>query len=142
MAVYDKKSLCADEFINHDEILDTLEYADAHKDDVELCYDILKKCRPHLNPAHEHGALITHQKGKTLTEEEMRAVLSYTRRVSENAVEEIREGYIAPSPTEEACAYCDMGAICHFAQAFPRKTGGSFDAALIEALIASEEEKC
>ena len=66
MAVYDKKSLCADEFINHEEILDTLEYADAHKDDVELCYDILKKCRPHLNPAHEHGALITHREASVL----------------------------------------------------------------------------
>ena len=38
---YDPKSPCADEFINHQEILDTLEYAQAHKDDVALCRAIL-----------------------------------------------------------------------------------------------------
>ena len=66
MAAYDPKSTCADEFINHAEILDTLEYADAHKDDLELCHRILGKCRPHLNPAHEHGTLITHREASVL----------------------------------------------------------------------------
>ena len=41
---YNPKSLCADEFINDEEILETLAFADAHKDDVQLCYDILEKC--------------------------------------------------------------------------------------------------
>ena len=66
MTVYDPKSLCADEFINHEEILATLEYADAHKDDLDLCHRILKKCQPHLNPANEHGALITHREASVL----------------------------------------------------------------------------
>lgn len=64
--VYDPKSSCADEFINHQEILDTLEYAQAHKDDVELCREILKKCGPHLSPASEHGAMITHREASVL----------------------------------------------------------------------------
>lgn len=63
---YDPKSSCADEFINHQEILDTLEYAQAHKDDVELCREILKKCGPHLSPAFEHGAMITHREASVL----------------------------------------------------------------------------
>lgn len=63
---YDPTSLCADEFINHVEIMETLEYAQAHKDDVELCYEILKKCGPHLNPANEHGAMITHREASVL----------------------------------------------------------------------------
>ena len=63
---YDPKSSCADEFINHQEILDTLEYAQAHKDDVELCREILKKCGPHLSPASEHGAMITHREASVL----------------------------------------------------------------------------
>lgn len=63
---YDPKSACADEFINHQEILDTLEYAQAHKDDVELCREILKKCGPHLSPASEHGAMITHREASVL----------------------------------------------------------------------------
>ena len=40
---YDPKSLVADEFINHQEILDTLAYADQHKDDLALVDEILQK---------------------------------------------------------------------------------------------------
>lgn len=63
---YNPKSLCADEFINDEEILETLAFADAHKDDVQLCYDILEKCKPHLHPASEHGAIITHREASVL----------------------------------------------------------------------------
>ena len=40
---YNPKSLCADEFINHEEILETIAYADAHANDIELCRSILDK---------------------------------------------------------------------------------------------------
>ena len=63
---YNPKSLCAGEFINDEEILETLAFADAHKDDVQLCYDILEKCKPHLHPASEHGAMITHREASVL----------------------------------------------------------------------------
>ena len=63
---YNPKSLCADEFINDEEILETLAFADAHKDDVQLCYDILEKCKPHLHPASEHGAMVTHREASVL----------------------------------------------------------------------------
>ena len=63
---YNPKSLCADEFINDEEILETLAFADAHKDDVQLCYDILEKCKPHLHPVSEHGAMITHREASVL----------------------------------------------------------------------------
>ena len=64
--LYNPKSLCADEFINDEEILETIAFADAHKDDVQLCYDILEKCKPHLHPASEHGAMITHREASVL----------------------------------------------------------------------------
>ena len=63
---YNPKSLCADEFINDEEILETIAFADAHKGDVQLCYDILEKCKPHLHPASEHGAMITHREASVL----------------------------------------------------------------------------
>ena len=63
---YNPKSLCADEFINDEEILETIAFADAHKDDVQLCYDILEKCKPHLHPTSEHGAMITHREASVL----------------------------------------------------------------------------
>ena len=46
--------------------METLAFADAHKDDVQLCYDILEKCKPHLHPASEHGAMITHREASVL----------------------------------------------------------------------------
>ena len=46
MSVYDPRSLKADEFINHAEILETLEYAQEHKNDYELINSILEKASP------------------------------------------------------------------------------------------------
>ena len=46
MAVYNPKSMLPDEFINHQEILDTLEYADKNKNNMELINEILEKARP------------------------------------------------------------------------------------------------
>ena len=44
--MYNPKSLLADEFIDHQEILDTLAYADANKDNKELIESLLEKARP------------------------------------------------------------------------------------------------
>ena len=46
MAHYNPKSLNADEFINNEEILETLDYAEKNKNNVELIDEILNKARP------------------------------------------------------------------------------------------------
>ncbi len=46
MAVYDPKSLKAEEFINDAEILETIAYAEANKNNVALIDSILEKARP------------------------------------------------------------------------------------------------
>ena len=46
MAIYNKKSLKAEEFINDAEIRVTLEYAEQNKNNVELIDEILEKARP------------------------------------------------------------------------------------------------
>lgn len=46
MAHYNPKSLNADEFINNEEILETLDYAEKNKNNVELIDKILNKARP------------------------------------------------------------------------------------------------
>ena len=57
---YSPKSLRADDFIaNHEQILETLTYADAHANDIELCRSILDKARTNLHPSNDHGAIIT-----------------------------------------------------------------------------------
>ncbi len=43
--MYNPKSLKAEEFIDHQEILDTLAYADENKDNLELIDQILNKAR-------------------------------------------------------------------------------------------------
>ena len=46
MAVYNPKSLKAEEFINDGEILETIAYAEANKNNVALIDVILEKARP------------------------------------------------------------------------------------------------
>lgn len=63
---YDPRSHCADEFINDTEILETLEYADRNKDDLELCHSILEKAKANLHPSKDHAAVITHREASVL----------------------------------------------------------------------------
>ena len=46
MIKYDPKSLSAEEFINDEEIKETLRYADEHKNDTALINKILEKAKP------------------------------------------------------------------------------------------------
>ena len=46
MAKYDPKSLHAEEFINDEEIRETLSYAEENKHNTELIDQILEKARP------------------------------------------------------------------------------------------------
>ena len=46
MIKYDPASLKAEEFINDAEILETIEYANANKNNVELIDALLEKARP------------------------------------------------------------------------------------------------
>lgn len=46
MAIYNPKSLKAEEFINDEEIKETLAYAEANKNNAELIDQILEKARP------------------------------------------------------------------------------------------------
>ena len=49
--MYDPKSLKAEEFIDHEEILASLAYADEHKDDLPLIDEILEKAAAYLRAA-------------------------------------------------------------------------------------------
>ena len=58
MATYNPKSLMAEEFINHEEILATLEYAEANKNNVELIDEILEKARKRKGLSHREAAVL------------------------------------------------------------------------------------
>ena len=66
MAVYDPKSLKADEFINHEEILETLQYADDNKNNMELINEILEKARPRLKGKGYVCKGLTHREASVL----------------------------------------------------------------------------
>ena len=66
MFKYDPKSLVADEFINHEEILETLKYADENKDNLALIGEILDKARPQYT---DHGTFcrgLSHREASVL----------------------------------------------------------------------------
>ena len=66
MAIYDPKSLIADEFINHEEILDTLRYAEENKSNVELIDAILEKARPTRENGVLHCSGLSHREASVL----------------------------------------------------------------------------
>lgn len=55
---YDVKSLKASEFINHEEIMDSLAYAKQNKDDKKLAYEILEKAKKAKGISHREAALL------------------------------------------------------------------------------------
>ena len=66
MAHYDPKSLKAEDFINDEEIQQTLAYAEAHKNDVALIDQILEKARPKKAGNGVTCAGLTHREASVL----------------------------------------------------------------------------
>ena len=56
--MYNPESLKAEEFISHEEILDTLAYADAHKNNPELINQILEKAKKCKGLSHREAMLL------------------------------------------------------------------------------------
>ncbi len=56
--MYNPKSMKAEEFIDHAEVLDTLAYADAHKDDLALVDQILDKARQRKGLSHREASVL------------------------------------------------------------------------------------
>ena len=66
MAIYDPRSLKAEEFINHEEILETLRYAEENKRNVELIDRLLDKARPVRDGKTVHCVGLTHREASVL----------------------------------------------------------------------------
>jgi len=56
--MYNPNSMKAEEFINHQEILDTLEYSDVHKNDRELILRILEKAKKRKGLSHRDASVL------------------------------------------------------------------------------------
>lgn len=58
MAKYDPKSLVAEEFINHEEILNTIEYAKANKSNRELIFSLIERAADCKGLTHREAAVL------------------------------------------------------------------------------------
>ena len=56
--MYNPKSLKADEFISDEEINETLAYADAHKDDMELIDSLIEKAKKRKGLTHREASVL------------------------------------------------------------------------------------
>ena len=56
--MYDPKSMKAEEFISHEEILETLAYADAHKNDRALIEQIIEKAAAYKGLTHREASVL------------------------------------------------------------------------------------
>lgn len=56
--MYNPKSKHAEDFINHEEILETLEYAEKNKHNRELIDEILNKARLRKGLSHREAAVL------------------------------------------------------------------------------------
>ena len=66
MAIYNPKSLKAEEFINDEEIQETLAYAEANKANLALIDEILEKARPKPTATGCACAGLTHREASVL----------------------------------------------------------------------------
>lgn len=56
--MYNPKSLLAEEFIDHQEVLDTLAYAEAHKNDPALINEIIEKAKARKGLSHREASVL------------------------------------------------------------------------------------
>ena len=67
--MYDRKSMKADDFINHDEIMETLSYAEANKDNRALIESLIEKAKKRKGLEHREAAVLLDCTIPDLTEE-------------------------------------------------------------------------
>jgi len=64
--MYNKNSMVADDFINHEEILETLKYAEENKNNLTLINEILEKAKPYKDGNGLHCKGLTHREASVL----------------------------------------------------------------------------
>ncbi|MBR2324042.1 MAG: hypothetical protein IKA39_04025, partial [Clostridia bacterium] len=66
---------------------------------------------------------------------EFNAVLNYSNKIAQNAVSEMRKGFVKPIPFKDACEFCSYKGICGYDPSFEgeRKTGTIHKKVIIEA---------
>lgn len=103
--MYDKKSLKAEEFINHQEILDTIEYAKQHKDDKEMCLNLAKRAKDCKGLDHREAAVLLECEIPEVEEEIRKSAISVKQRLYGDRIVMFAPLYLS-NYCVNGCTYC------------------------------------
>ena len=103
--MYDKKSLKAEEFISHDEIIKTLDFAEENKDNLDLINKILEKARPVKTGNETNCAGLTHEEASVLLANDNPEITKKIFALAEEIKEAKREAELAKMEAEAAEAH-------------------------------------
>ncbi|WP_434798474.1 [FeFe] hydrogenase H-cluster radical SAM maturase HydG [Terrisporobacter vanillatitrophus] len=103
--VYDPKSKKAEEFINHDEILESLEYAKSNKVNKELIEGILDKANRAKGLTHREAAVLLECEDKELIERMFKMAEDIKKRFYGNRIVMFAPLYLS-NYCVNGCVYC------------------------------------
>ena len=102
---YNPKSSKAEEFINHEEIEETLLYAIEHKEDRELIESILKKAREFKGISHREAAVLLECEIEEYTEEIKKIAMEVKEKFYGNRIVMFAPLYLS-NYCINGCTYC------------------------------------
>ncbi len=103
--MYNPKSLKAEDFISHEEISDTLAYADAHKDDIPLVRSILDKAALRKGISHREASVLLSCEDPEITEEMYRLAEQIKKDFYGNRIVMFAPLYLS-NYCVNGCVYC------------------------------------
>ncbi len=115
--MYDPKSMCADDFIDHNEILETLAYADANKDNAAVIDAIIEKAKQRKGLSHRDASVLL----ACTLEDKMQEVYSLAEQIKKdfygNRIVMFAPLYLS-NYCVNGCTYCPYHAVN---KSIPRK---------------------
>ena len=103
--MYDVKSKKAEEFICHEEVLETLKYADLHKDDMELIDSILKKAELKGGLNHREASVLLACEDKSVNERLYKLASEIKEEIYGNRIVMFAPLYLS-NYCVNGCVYC------------------------------------
>lgn len=103
--MYDPKSSKAEDFINHEEILASLDYAENNKDNRELIKSIIEKAREYKGITHREAAVLLACEDKELNEEMYSLAREIKQKIYGNRIVMFAPLYLS-NYCINSCVYC------------------------------------
>lgn len=103
--VYDVKSKKAEEFINHQEILESLQWAQENKSNYELISSVIEKARQMKGVSHREGALLLECDIEQLNQEMYHLARAFKQKLYGNRIVMFAPLYLS-NYCVNGCVYC------------------------------------